>query len=160
MCVCVCVCVCVYLVTQSCQTLCHTMDCSPLGSSVPGIFQTRILEWGAIAVFNNSSVMICRVFTHSYTLVWSLQSTGQVLNEMWIINQSGDLLDGPMAETLHSQCRGPLGSIPGQGTRSTCSKSWQSQIKIIHKLKKKIKMLFKNYWALNVSGALLSLHID
>ena len=25
------------------------MDCSPLGSSVHGIFQARVLEWGAIA---------------------------------------------------------------------------------------------------------------
>ena len=36
-------------VTQSCQTLCHPMDCSPLGSSVHGIFQARVLEWVAIS---------------------------------------------------------------------------------------------------------------
>ena len=35
-------------VTQSCQTLCDPMDCSPPGSSIHGIFQARILEWGAI----------------------------------------------------------------------------------------------------------------
>ena len=29
--------------------LCDPMDCSPLGSSVHGIFQARVLEWGAIA---------------------------------------------------------------------------------------------------------------
>ena len=46
-CVCVCVCVCV-LVTQSCPTLCHPMDCSPPGSSVLGVLQARILEWVAI----------------------------------------------------------------------------------------------------------------
>ena len=40
---CVCVCVCV-LVTQSCPTVCNPMDCSPLGSSVHGILQARILE--------------------------------------------------------------------------------------------------------------------
>ena len=33
------------LVTQSCLTLCDFMDCSPLGSSVHGILQARILEW-------------------------------------------------------------------------------------------------------------------
>ena len=32
-------------VTQLYLTLCHTMDCSPTGSSVHGIFQARILEW-------------------------------------------------------------------------------------------------------------------
>ena len=37
-------------VTQSCLTLSDSMDCSLLGSSVHGIFQARVLEWGAIAL--------------------------------------------------------------------------------------------------------------
>ena len=36
-------------VTQSCPTLHDPMDCSLPGSSVHGIFQARVLEWGAIA---------------------------------------------------------------------------------------------------------------
>ena len=36
-------------VTQSCLTLSNLMDCSLPGSSVHGIFQARVLEWGAIA---------------------------------------------------------------------------------------------------------------
>ena len=36
-------------VTQSCPTLRDHMDCSPPGSSIHGIFQARVLEWGAIA---------------------------------------------------------------------------------------------------------------
>ena len=36
-------------VAQSCSTLRDPMDCSPPGSSVHGIFQARLLEWGAIA---------------------------------------------------------------------------------------------------------------
>ena len=36
-------------VAQSCPTPSDPMDCSPPGSSVPGIFQARVLEWGAIA---------------------------------------------------------------------------------------------------------------
>ena len=36
-------------VAQSCLTLSDPMDCSLPGSSVPGIFQARVLEWGAIA---------------------------------------------------------------------------------------------------------------
>ena len=36
-------------VTQSCLTCSDPMDCSPPGSSVHGIFQARVLEWGAIA---------------------------------------------------------------------------------------------------------------
>ena len=36
-------------VAQSCPTLHDPMDCSLPGSSVHGIFQARVLEWGAIA---------------------------------------------------------------------------------------------------------------
>ena len=36
-------------VTQSCLTLSDPLDCSPPGSSIHGIFQARVLEWGAIA---------------------------------------------------------------------------------------------------------------
>ena len=36
-------------VAQSCLTLSNPMDCSLLGSSIHGIFQARVLEWGAIA---------------------------------------------------------------------------------------------------------------
>ena len=36
-------------VAQSCPTLSDPMNCSPPGSSVHGIFQARVLEWGAIA---------------------------------------------------------------------------------------------------------------
>ena len=36
------------VVTQSCPTLCDPMDYSLPGSSVHGIFQARVLEWGAI----------------------------------------------------------------------------------------------------------------
>ena len=36
-------------VAQSCPTLSDPMDCSLPGSCVHGIFQARVLEWGAIA---------------------------------------------------------------------------------------------------------------
>ena len=41
-------------VAQSCPTLSNPMDCSLPGSSVHGIFQARVLEWGAIA-FSDST---------------------------------------------------------------------------------------------------------
>ena len=47
----VCVCVCMFVCVKSlqmCLTLCDPMDCSPLGSSVHGILQARILEWIAM----------------------------------------------------------------------------------------------------------------
>ena len=43
------------LVTQLCLTLWDPMDCSPPGSSVPGILQARILEWVAIPCSRGSS---------------------------------------------------------------------------------------------------------
>ena len=36
-------------VAQSCPTLSDPMDCSLPGSSIHGISQARVLEWGAIA---------------------------------------------------------------------------------------------------------------
>ena len=39
-------------VVQSYLTLCDPMDCSLPGSSVRGIFQARVLQWGAIAFSN------------------------------------------------------------------------------------------------------------
>ena len=43
---------------QSCPTLSNPMDCSLLGSSIHGICQARVLEWGAIA------------FSTNYILTW------------------------------------------------------------------------------------------
>ena len=37
-------------VAQLCPTLSEPMDCSLPGSSIPGIFQARVLEWGATAL--------------------------------------------------------------------------------------------------------------
>ena len=47
-------CVCV-LATQSCVTLWHPMDCSPSGSSVHGIFQTRTLAWVTAIPFSSGT---------------------------------------------------------------------------------------------------------
>ena len=61
--VCVCVYICIYIYTaavvkslQSCLTLCDPIDGSPPGSSIPGILQTRTLEWGAIS-FSNACML-------------------------------------------------------------------------------------------------------
>ena len=42
-------------VTQLCPTLSDPMNCSLPGSSVHGIFQARVLEWGAIDFSDTSS---------------------------------------------------------------------------------------------------------
>ena len=53
-CLTACVHVCV-LIPQLCLTLCDLMDCSLLGSSVHGILQAGILEWGAVSFSRGSS---------------------------------------------------------------------------------------------------------
>ena len=54
-------------VAQLCLTLSDPMDCSPPGSSIHGIFQARVLEWGAIA------------FSNRYTRKW--KKNQQVLSQ-------------------------------------------------------------------------------
>ena len=44
---------------QSCPTLCDPIDGSPPGSTVPGILQARVLEWGAIAFSDCMILTIC-----------------------------------------------------------------------------------------------------
>ena len=56
-------------VAQSCLTLSDPMDCSLPGSSIHGIFQARVLEWGAIAFY---SVMVGYKKTFSQTNSLSL----------------------------------------------------------------------------------------
>ena len=43
-------------VAQSCPTLCNPTDCSLPASSIHGIFQARVLEWGAIAFSDRNMV--------------------------------------------------------------------------------------------------------
>ena len=56
-------------VAQSCPTLRDSMDCSPPGSSVHGIFQARVLKWGATAfsVGMSRRYIICpKIKRHRY----------------------------------------------------------------------------------------------
>ena len=50
---------------QSCPTLIDPMDCSLPGSSVHGIFQARVLEWGAIA-FSSLCIYLLLIFLFGY----------------------------------------------------------------------------------------------
>ena len=57
-------------VAQWCLTLRNPMDCSPPSSSVHGIFQASVLEWGAIAFSK------CRTFEKSFSVAKMLQQAG------------------------------------------------------------------------------------
>ena len=69
-------------VTQSCPTPSDPMDCSPPGSCVHGIFQARVLEWGAIA-FSASPIYI-------YVCISSIQS----LSHVWLCDPMNHSMPG------------------------------------------------------------------
>ena len=65
-------------VAHSCLTLSDPMDCSLPGSSIHGIFQARILEWGAITRDPSKAL--------PEFLVWplvNLYQLGKVKNPGW-----------------------------------------------------------------------------
>ena len=76
---------------QSCPTLCNPIDGSPLGSSVPGILQARILEWVAISFSNGwkwkvkvKSLSHARLFTTPWTAAYQAPpSMGLSRQEYW-----------------------------------------------------------------------------
>ena len=73
-------------VAQSCLTLHDPMDCSLPGSSVHGIFQARVLEWGAIAFSVQANLVcyksLCYLIKQSATLP-SLLFSHSVLCTLW-----------------------------------------------------------------------------
>ena len=58
-------------VTQSCPTLHDPMDCSLPGSSIHGISQARVLEWGAIAFSSVLHTMFLTLTTASVGIIIS-----------------------------------------------------------------------------------------
>ena len=60
-------------VAQLCPTLRDPMDCSWLGSSISGIFQARVLEWGAIAF---SGIHTKRLTFYLVRIIHSFQQAG------------------------------------------------------------------------------------
>ena len=69
-------------VAQSCPTLSNPMDCSLPGSSIHGIFQARVLEWGAIA------------FSEKY-LEDVLNQRLLILSQSFSFSRSRNLVDKP-----------------------------------------------------------------
>ena len=79
-------------VAQPCLTLSDPMDCSPPGSSIHGIFQARVLEYGAIAFSDTYSnpeefACTCRIcFFRCYIMIVSMPNLS---NRMQIVNVEG-----------------------------------------------------------------------
>ena len=82
---------------QSCRTLCDPMDCSLPGSSIHGIFQASVMEWGAIAFswgvyFNilNPIHVFCFLFLfhfalkYSHKIVWERALSGKFSKSLYV----------------------------------------------------------------------------
>ena len=79
-------------VAQSCLTLSDPMDCSLPGSSVHGIFQARVVEWGAIA-FSDEDVKphakVVMQLKSEFPPLISLSSQDLIrLPVLWFLHQS------------------------------------------------------------------------
>ena len=113
-------------VAQSCATLCDPMDCSLPGSSIHGIFQARVLEWGAIAFSMNVLFQI-----NILDVTWSENLT--VCFTCWILSISLSMnLPLECKYFLHDTCR----KDPLSTTEKMLKLVWMCmQLKMIHNLK-------------------------
>ena len=67
-------------VAQSCPILHDSLDCSPPGFSIHGIFQARVLEWGAIAfsalpLSHQESPIAVLVWTKLFSFFFHMKNT-------------------------------------------------------------------------------------
>ena len=97
-------------VAQSCPTLCDPMDCSLPGSSVHGIFQASVPEWGAIAFSDLYATLVIKRF-----------AGGSDGKESACNLEDPDLIPGlgfPCSSVgkVFACNAGDLGSIPGSGS--------------------------------------------
>ena len=111
-------------VAQSCLTLHDPMDCSLPGSSIRGIFQARVLEWGAIAFSKyvrqmltnmkgeiNSNTIIVGGFNTPLTIMY--RSTKQKISkETQTLNDTLDQLDLiDIYRTCHPKTISPFSQV-------------------------------------------------
>ena len=99
-------------VAQSCLTLSDPMDCSPPGSSVHGIFQARVLEWGA-NVFPIGEFKPFSVQKGTLTKLWYQDpSAGSWSRWLWVLGPNNQrrtasfLAKPPVPKVIpHLQCK-------------------------------------------------------
>ena len=87
-------------VAQACPTLSNPMDYSPPGSSIHGIFQARVLEWGAIAFSHRLGFIKYLVifFLHSLTtetcVTMLLKAYSRQETRVWPMGQEDSMETG------------------------------------------------------------------
>ena len=65
-------------VAHSCPTLSDPMDCSLPGSSIRGIFQARVPEWGAIAFSQNKLLIYTKSNMNLRELYWEARQKAYI----------------------------------------------------------------------------------
>ena len=93
------------------------MDCSPPGSSVPGISQTRILEWVAISFSRGSSQPRDQTQVSFFTS-WATKRIHLAMQEtrelhIWSLGQEDTLEQGMATQTRNLAWRIPWTEEPG-----------------------------------------------
>ena len=111
---------CVYAQSlQSCPTLCDPMDCSPLGSSVHGILQTRVLKWVAMPSSRGSSQ------PRDWTCSFHVSCIGR-----WVLYHKHHL--GSLSYTPHVFLGTSLALVNGR----TRTDSWCTELGAVNRLAK------------------------
>ena len=79
-------------VAELCPALSDPMDCSPPGSPVHGIFQARVLEWGAIAFSEENALVIANTHfqQHKIRLYTLTSPDDQYGNQLMIFFAAND----------------------------------------------------------------------
>ena len=108
-------------VAQSCPTLSNPMDCSPPDSSVYGIFQARVLEWGAIAFSDSSyqklfieSVCECMCVCQSFSHIQLFVTPWTIACQALLSNQSFQLYVRYLPFNTSTRCRDTLDTTTQQ----------------------------------------------
>ena len=70
-------------VAQPCPTLSDPVDCSLPGSSIHGIFQARVLEWGAIAFSRGNWIATCKRMKY-----WYMLQHGWILKTLHLVKEA------------------------------------------------------------------------
>ena len=102
-------------VAQSCPTLSNPSDGSPPGSSIHGIFQARVLEWGAIAFSERADEKPLNI--------WDVQGKARGLS--YILSGKGrKLREVPPSTSVFSRDRKWVGREGLAGSRKQRTAEW------------------------------------
>ena len=118
-------------VVQSCLTLCNPIDCSLPGSPVHGIFQARVLEWGAIAF--SGSYLIKAIFSFISSL------TVLVLSQFCDYQVSVSRIYQALLFVVMFWNSGGGRKVEIETGEEKNGNSWQRTLLIIHPIKKQRK---------------------